>query len=56
MSDGDATPARTTRQAVLDSAVRSDALVLGTHFPTLPAGRVAADGDVWRFVPDAGRP
>jgi len=29
---------------------RTGALVLGTHFPNRPAGRVRVDGDVWQFV------
>jgi hypothetical protein len=31
---------------------RSGALVLGTHFPGRPAGRVIEDGNAWRFVPE----
>lgn len=53
-SDGDAVLARATRQATLAAAVSADALVLGTHFPTLPGGRVAPDGEAWRFVPEPG--
>jgi hypothetical protein len=29
---------------------RTGALVLGTHFPSRPAGRVIVDGAAWRFV------
>jgi hypothetical protein len=25
--------------------------VIGTHFPTEPAGRIVPHGDVWRFTP-----
>jgi hypothetical protein len=35
---------------MLREMARTRALVLGTHFPSRPAGRVEADGDVWRFV------
>jgi hypothetical protein len=35
-------------------AAESGALVIGTHFPCRPAGRVVADGAVWRFVPEVG--
>lgn len=43
--------ARTTRSDLLRRAVERGALVLGTHFPTNPGGRVVPDGDVWRFDP-----
>jgi glyoxylase-like metal-dependent hydrolase (beta-lactamase superfamily II) len=54
----DADPDRTaaTRASMLREATTSEALVLGTHFPTVPGGHVAADGPVWRFTPDLGRP
>jgi glyoxylase-like metal-dependent hydrolase (beta-lactamase superfamily II) len=47
--------ARQTRRAFLRSASERHALFLGTHFPSLPAGRVVADGGAWRFVPERGR-
>ncbi|MGH9135763.1 MAG: MBL fold metallo-hydrolase [Acidimicrobiales bacterium] len=43
--------ARETRRRMLDRAASSGALVLGTHFPTRPAGHVVVDGDAWRFIP-----
>ena len=54
VSDGDTELARATRGAALAAAAADGALVLGTHFPTLPGGRVTAAGDVWRFVPEPG--
>jgi glyoxylase-like metal-dependent hydrolase (beta-lactamase superfamily II) len=54
VSDTDRVLARATREVALGEAVGQDALMLGTHFPTLPAGRVVVDGDVWRFVPEPG--
>lgn len=56
VADADTGLARATREAVLAEAVDVDALVLGTHFPTLPGGRVAADDRVWRFDPVPGTP
>ena len=54
VGDADAELARTTRHRMLRAAAASGALVIGTHFPTRPAGRVLADGDRWRFVPEPG--
>jgi glyoxylase-like metal-dependent hydrolase (beta-lactamase superfamily II) len=51
LSDDDAEAALATRRRLLDHAARTAALVIGTHFPTRPAGRVVADGPAWRFVP-----
>jgi hypothetical protein len=48
--DVDADHARRTRRAFLAECAASGALVFGTHFATPTAGRVVADGDVWRFV------
>ena len=28
----------------------------GTHFPTLPGGRITGDGSAWHFLPEAGTP
>jgi hypothetical protein len=39
--------ARATRETTLTAA---GALVLGTHFPALPGGRLAAEGRVWQFT------
>jgi glyoxylase-like metal-dependent hydrolase (beta-lactamase superfamily II) len=50
IADADADEARVTRRRMLARAAETGALVLGTHFGTRPAGRVVADGDVWRFV------
>lgn len=43
--------ARATRHRMLAQVAESEALMLGTHFSGNPAGRVIADGDVWRFEP-----
>lgn len=48
--------ARTTRDALLRRVAGLDALMLGTHFPTSPAGSLQSDGDVWRFVPVSAGP
>jgi glyoxylase-like metal-dependent hydrolase (beta-lactamase superfamily II) len=50
IADADVEMARATRTRMLREMSRTGALVLGTHFPTRPAGRVTVDGDVWRFV------
>jgi glyoxylase-like metal-dependent hydrolase (beta-lactamase superfamily II) len=50
--DEDPELALATRRRMLERASTSGTLFLGTHFPTRPAGRVVADGDVWRFVPE----
>jgi glyoxylase-like metal-dependent hydrolase (beta-lactamase superfamily II) len=50
VADVDAERARESRYRLFASAAASNALVLGTHFPTRPAGRVQQDGAVWRFV------
>ena len=52
IADADAEVARETRRRMLGELARTGALVLGAHFPTRPAGRVVADGDAWRFVPE----
>jgi glyoxylase-like metal-dependent hydrolase (beta-lactamase superfamily II) len=49
--DADAAAARATRRTLLTDACDAQALVLGTHFPTRPGGRLAPDGDAWRFTP-----
>lgn len=51
IADWDAEAARHTRQRMFERACATGALVIGTHFPTRPAGRVVAHGDAWRFVP-----
>jgi glyoxylase-like metal-dependent hydrolase (beta-lactamase superfamily II) len=51
IGDWDGDIARTTRRAFLDEVCRDQRLVLGTHFPTAPAGRVVVAGDAWRFEP-----
>lgn len=51
IGDADVEGARATRRRMLSAAVASDALFLGTHFPTAPAGRIVAAGDAFRFDP-----
>lgn len=51
VSDHDAEHARATRQALLAAAAESGVLMLGTHFPTRPAGTVVAEAGAWRFNP-----
>jgi glyoxylase-like metal-dependent hydrolase (beta-lactamase superfamily II) len=51
IGDEDADVARATRRSMLERAATSGALFLGTHFPTVPAGRIRTEGEVWRFVP-----
>jgi len=57
VGDEDPDRARTTRRRILQQAADEHALVLGTHFPTHPAGHVvpAPDGApgtaAWRFTP-----
>ena len=50
--DEDVEMARATRRRMLARAAENNALFLGTHFPTQPAGRVVANGDAFRFVPE----
>ena len=50
IADSDAEVARATRARMLSEMARTGALVLGTHFPNRPAGRVTVDGAAWRFV------
>jgi glyoxylase-like metal-dependent hydrolase (beta-lactamase superfamily II) len=52
IADADVEVARATRSRMIREMARTGALVLGTHFPTRPAGRVAVEGDAWRFVPE----
>lgn len=52
IGDVDAELARATRYRMIRRAADSGALVIGTHFASRPAGRVVADGDVWRFEPE----
>lgn len=53
IGDADVEQARATRRRMLGRAAESGALVIGTHFPNRPAGRVVADAasGAWRFVP-----
>jgi glyoxylase-like metal-dependent hydrolase (beta-lactamase superfamily II) len=48
--DSDADAARSMRREVLGRYADTDVLVIGTHFAGPGAGRIVADGDVWRFV------
>lgn len=43
--------ARETRRRMLSRAAELGCLVIGTHFPGRPAGRVVPHGDAWRFTP-----
>jgi glyoxylase-like metal-dependent hydrolase (beta-lactamase superfamily II) len=52
VGDENADVARATRRRMLARATEPGVLFVGTHFPTRPAGRVVADGDAWRFVPE----
>jgi glyoxylase-like metal-dependent hydrolase (beta-lactamase superfamily II) len=51
LDDLDAAVAFETRRHLLDTATRRGALLIGTHFPSRPAGRVEVDGSSWRFSP-----
>ena len=50
--DVDPAAARATRRAFLERHAGRSVLVLGTHFATPTAGRIAKDGDAWRFEPE----
>jgi len=52
----DANPdlARRTRIALLERLADTGALVVGTHFPEPTAGRIAREGEVFRFLPWPG--
>ena len=52
VGDADEAVARATRHRMVRVAAESGALVIGTHFPRRPAGRVVPDGERWRFVPE----
>jgi glyoxylase-like metal-dependent hydrolase (beta-lactamase superfamily II) len=49
--DADADEARATRNRMLAEVCARGALVLGTHFPNKPAGKLVPDGAAYRFVP-----
>lgn len=49
--DEDPEAARSTRHRLLQTASKQNALVLGTHFPNRPAGKIVQDGAAYRFVP-----
>lgn len=51
IGDVDTDQATATRRAFLEAVADRDTLVIGTHFPTRPAGRVTADGGAFRFLP-----
>lgn len=51
VADGDIELARTTRTRMIEAAVTADALIVGTHFPSKPAGRAVPEGAAWKFVP-----
>lgn len=50
VADVDADVARATRRRMFTEAATAGAFVIGTHFPTQPAGRIVPHGDTWRFV------
>jgi glyoxylase-like metal-dependent hydrolase (beta-lactamase superfamily II) len=49
-ADSDSGLGAKTRRAFLAERAEDGALVVGTHFGGLTAGRVVPDGDAWRFV------
>ena len=51
IGDVDEVVAEATRRAFLHEVADTDTLVLGTHFPARPAGRVVTAGDGFRFLP-----
>lgn len=56
VADVDPDVARTTRTEFLARHANTGALVLGTHFPTAPAGFIHSRDDRWRFRPEPGAP
>ena len=50
IADVDATQAQATRERMFAEAAARGAFVIGTHFPTEPAGRIVPHGRVWRFA------
>ena len=53
VSDADRGGAEATRLALLEEAAAADAVLVPAHFPTSPAGRLAAEpGGGWRFLPE----
>lgn len=54
--DDDPAQARETRTRLLSELVGTPVLVIGTHFPTPTAGRIAPDGARYRLDCDAGLP
>jgi glyoxylase-like metal-dependent hydrolase (beta-lactamase superfamily II) len=52
VGDHDEGEARATRARMLARAADTGALVIGTHFPTRPAGHVTPDGPAWRWRPN----
>lgn len=51
IGDDDVEGARRTRRRMIEEAVARQALIIGTHFPTRPAGHAVPEGEAWRFVP-----
>src|SRR5687768_8448716 len=49
--DADPEGARVSRARTLEAACKRGALLLGTHFPNKPAGKLIAHGSAYRFVP-----
>lgn len=50
-ADHDVALAEATRRQMFAEAAATNAFVIGTHFPTVTAGRIVQHGDVWRFTP-----
>ena len=55
-ADDDGARAAVTRRAFLADRVLDGSVVIGTHFGGPTAGRVAADGDAWRFISEPPTP
>lgn len=53
VGDDDAALAESTRRRMFAHAAEHEVLFIGTHFPTRPAGRIVAEGDAWKYVPEA---
>ncbi|HEY5887835.1 MAG TPA: hypothetical protein VIT24_08935, partial [Acidimicrobiales bacterium] len=51
IGDVDTDQAAATRRAFLEAVADRDTLVIGTHFPTRPAGQVTTDRGAFRFLP-----
>ncbi len=54
IGDVDVDLARQTRRRFFERYADTDVLVLGTHFPAEPGGRIRRRGDAWYFEPVVG--